>query len=116
VFASVNAELKLAAGAAIPPGIEFAEKIAPKENQSIPQRFGWFSEDRNDTKGPQALATANSRCANQAGMRLYNERLLLSLARRFGQLSKVEVQDLSAHSTSAILKINPSRASCPPRR
>ena len=29
--------------------------------------------------------------ADQAGVRLYNERLILSLARRFGPLSKIEV-------------------------
>jgi len=44
--------------------------------------------------------------ANQAGVRLYNERLLLSLVRRFGPLSKVEVArltGLSVQSTSAIM-------------
>ena len=44
--------------------------------------------------------------ANQAGVRLYNERLLLSLVRRFGPLSKIEVAKLtglSVQSTSAIM-------------
>ena len=44
--------------------------------------------------------------ANQAGVRLYNERLLLSLVRRFGPLSKVEVArltGLSVQATSAIM-------------
>jgi predicted NBD/HSP70 family sugar kinase len=44
--------------------------------------------------------------ANQTGVRLYNERLLLSLVRRFGQLSKIEVArmtGLSVQSTSAIM-------------
>src|SRR5271166_5685548 len=44
--------------------------------------------------------------ANQAGVRLYNERLLLSLVRRFGPLSKIEVArltGLSVQSTSAIM-------------
>ena len=39
-------------------------------------------------------------------MRLYNERLLLSLVRRFGPLSKIEVArltGLSVQSTSAIM-------------
>jgi predicted NBD/HSP70 family sugar kinase len=44
--------------------------------------------------------------ADQTGVRLYNERLLLSLVRRFGQLSKTEVArmtGLSVQSTSAML-------------
>lgn len=44
--------------------------------------------------------------ADQSGVRLYNERLLLSLVRRFGPLSKIEVArmtGLSVQSTSAIL-------------
>jgi predicted NBD/HSP70 family sugar kinase len=44
--------------------------------------------------------------ADQAGVRLYNERLVLSLARRFGRLSKIEVArmtGLSVQSTSAIM-------------
>jgi hypothetical protein len=49
---------------------------------------------------------ANASGANQAGVRLYNERLLLSLVRRFGPLSKIEVArltGLSVQSTSAIM-------------
>ena len=44
--------------------------------------------------------------ADQAGVRAYNERLLLSLVRRFGPLSKIEVArltGLSVQSTSAIM-------------
>ena len=44
--------------------------------------------------------------ADQSGLRLYNERLILSLVRRFGQLSKIEVArvtGLSVQSTSAIM-------------
>ncbi len=44
--------------------------------------------------------------ADQAGVRLYNERLLLSLVRRFGPLSKIEVArltGLSVQSSSAIM-------------
>jgi predicted NBD/HSP70 family sugar kinase len=44
--------------------------------------------------------------ADQTGVRLYNERLLLSLVRRYGQLSKIEVArltGLSVQSTSAIV-------------
>ena len=49
---------------------------------------------------------ANVSGADQAGVRLYNERLLLSLVRRFGPLSKIEVArltGLSVQSTSAIM-------------
>lgn len=44
--------------------------------------------------------------ANQSGVRQYNERLILSLVRRFGRLSKVEVArltGLSVQSTTAIM-------------
>jgi predicted NBD/HSP70 family sugar kinase len=52
------------------------------------------------------VSPLNSGGANQAGVRLYNERLLLSLVRRFGPLSKIEVArltGLSVQSTSAIM-------------
>ena len=52
------------------------------------------------------LFPLNAGGANQAGVRLYNERLLLSLVRRFGPLSKIEVArltGLSVQSTSAIM-------------
>jgi predicted NBD/HSP70 family sugar kinase len=51
-------------------------------------------------------AATNIGGANQAGVRLYNERLLLSLVRGFGPLSKIEVArltGLSVQSTSAIM-------------
>ena len=44
--------------------------------------------------------------ADQSGVRVYNERLALSLVRRFGQLSKIEVArmtGLSVQSTSTIM-------------
>jgi predicted NBD/HSP70 family sugar kinase len=53
-----------------------------------------------------AVDATNTGGANQAGVRLYNERLLLSLVRRFGPLSKIEVArltGLSVQSTSAIM-------------
>lgn len=53
-----------------------------------------------------AAAATNIGGANQAGVRLYNERLLLSLVRRFAPLSKIEVArltGLSVQSTSAIM-------------
>ena len=52
------------------------------------------------------VPATNAGGANQAGVRLYNERLLLSLVRRFGPLSKIEVArltGLSVQSTSAIM-------------
>ena len=51
---------------------------------------------------PQAMSAARIR----RGFALYNERLLLSLVRRFGPLSKIEVArltGLSVQSTSAIM-------------
>jgi predicted NBD/HSP70 family sugar kinase len=53
-----------------------------------------------------AVSSKNTGGANQAGVRLYNERLLLSLVRRFGPLSKIEVArltGLSVQSTSATM-------------
>ena len=53
-----------------------------------------------------APSPANAGGADQIGVRLYNERLILSLARRFGQLSKIEVArmtGLSVQSTSTIM-------------
>jgi predicted NBD/HSP70 family sugar kinase len=52
----------------------------------------------------ETLAVASG--ADQAGVRAYNERLILSLVRRYRQLSKVEVArvtGLSVQSTSAIM-------------
>ena len=52
------------------------------------------------------VSPMNAGGANQAGVRLYNERLLLSLVRRFGPVSKIEVArltGLSVQSTSAIM-------------
>lgn len=53
-------------------------------------------------RGPAPVASG----ADQAGVRAYNERLLLSLVRRYGPLSKIEVArltGLSVQSTSAIM-------------
>jgi predicted NBD/HSP70 family sugar kinase len=52
------------------------------------------------------VSPLNAGGANQAGVRLYNERLLLSLVRRFGPVSKIELArltGLSVQSTSAIM-------------
>src|SRR5271165_5794612 len=65
------------------------EGIGESESASIPQSYGGYASG-----------------ADQAGVRLYNERLLLSLVRRFGALSKIEVArltGLSVQSTSAIM-------------
>src|SRR5271170_4598174 len=56
----------------------------------------------NAASAPLSMASG----ADQTGVRLYNERLILSLARRFGRLSKIEVArmtGLSVQSTSAIM-------------
>jgi predicted NBD/HSP70 family sugar kinase/predicted transcriptional regulator len=62
---------------------------------------------RDAQSWPSATSSAgNASGADQAGVRLYNERLLLSLVRRFGPLSKIEVArltGLSVQSTSAIM-------------
>ena len=61
------------------------------------------SSDMALASSPAATKTGG---ANQAGVRLYNERLLLSLVRRFGPLSKIEVArltGLSVQSTSATM-------------
>ena len=53
--------------------------------------------------GPPSLPLSG---ADQYGVRVYNERLVLSLVRRFGQLSKIEVArmtGLSVQSTSTIM-------------
>src|SRR5271170_8274992 len=58
------------------------------------------------TSSSLVLTATNTGGANQAGVRLYNERLLLSLVRRFGPLSKIEVArltGLSVQSTSGIM-------------
>ncbi len=55
---------------------------------------------------PRPTSNANASGADQAGVHLYNERLLLSLVRRSGPLSKIEVArltGLSVQSTSAIM-------------
>jgi predicted NBD/HSP70 family sugar kinase len=59
-----------------------------------------------DVRRLVATSATNGSGADQAGVRLYNERLLLSLVRRFGPLSKIEVArltGLSVQSTSAIM-------------
>src|SRR5580658_5259988 len=66
-----------------------------------------FEGARDAQSWPSATSSAgNASGADQAGVRLYNERLLLSLVRRFGPLSKIEVArltGLSVQSTSAIM-------------
>jgi predicted NBD/HSP70 family sugar kinase len=55
---------------------------------------------------PAAAAPTIASGADQAGVRLYNERLILSLVRRYRQLSKVEVArltGLSVQTASAIM-------------
>jgi predicted NBD/HSP70 family sugar kinase len=80
-----------------------------KEGHSDPRASamrGFESRDVALGSAPIEVFPANTGGANQAGVRLYNERLLLSLVRRFGPLSKIEVArltGLSVQSTSAIM-------------
>jgi predicted NBD/HSP70 family sugar kinase len=70
-----------------------------------PHASGW-PEGAEVALALPPVAAPNVGGANQAGVRLYNERLLLSLVRRFGPLSKIEVArltGLSVQSTSAIM-------------
>lgn len=65
-------------------------------------------EGRGETQPSQSPAPFGGIAggADQAGVRVYNERLLLTLVRRFGPLSKIEVArltGLSVQSTSAIM-------------
>ena len=60
-----------------------------------------------DGGGKRGAADGNSRGTNQAGVRLYNERLILSLVRRHHALSKVDIArltGLSAQTTTVIVK------------
>src|SRR4030088_3672293 len=52
-----------------------------------------------DADGPGGTALARSRGTNQTGVRLYNERLILSLIRRHRGLAKVEIARLTGLST-----------------
>ena len=63
-------------------------------------------EAAESNAAPSLDASAIASGADQTGVRLYNERLMLSLVRRFGRLSKVEVArmtGLSVQSASAIM-------------
>src|SRR5271166_6195384 len=63
------------------------------------------ASDAAGAQVPSSLADISSG-ADQAGVRLYNERLILTLVRRFGPMSKIEVArltGLSVQSTSAIM-------------
>jgi predicted NBD/HSP70 family sugar kinase len=76
-----------------------------KEAQAIPRAQQSRGQDEKAPPSP-TLFPGNVGGANQAGVRLYNERLLLSLVRRLGPLSKIEVArltGLSVQSTSAIM-------------
>jgi predicted NBD/HSP70 family sugar kinase len=60
----------------------------------------------DESAPPPPLSSPVASGADQTGVRLYNERLILSLVRRFQQLSKIEVArmtGLSVQSTSAIM-------------
>ncbi len=80
-----------------------------KEGKGDPRAYATSGPEAGDVALASPLVVVspmNAGGANQAGVRLYNERLLLSLVRRFGPLSKIEVArltGLSVQSTSAIM-------------
>jgi predicted NBD/HSP70 family sugar kinase len=80
-----------------------------KEAHGDPRAYALRGVEGGDVALALPLVTVsptNTGGANQAGVRLYNERLLLSLVRRFGPLSKIEVArltGLSVQSTSATM-------------
>ncbi len=76
------------------------------EGSRVQSRRGLEDIREPQSSPPAPNAAGNASGADQAGVRLYNERLLLSLVRRFGPLSKIEVArltGLSVQSTSAIM-------------
>jgi predicted NBD/HSP70 family sugar kinase len=76
---------------------------APNGSRGHPRRV---SDGVRESSPLAPNSAGNASGADQAGVRLYNERLLLSLVRRFGPLSKIEVArltGLSVQSTSAIM-------------
>ena len=77
-----------------------------KEAHGDSSAYAATEVESGDVALASPLAATKTGGANQAGVRLYNERLLLSLARRFGPLSKIEVArltGLSVQSTSATM-------------
>ncbi|HME84621.1 MAG TPA: ROK family transcriptional regulator [Roseiarcus sp.] len=76
----------------------------PGSRADVGRTFESVREAHSSPSAPSSGGNASG--ADQAGVRLYNERLLLSLVRRFGPLSKIEVArltGLSVQSTSAIM-------------
>jgi predicted NBD/HSP70 family sugar kinase len=80
-----------------------------KEAYGDPRAYAVSGRREDDMALASPLAVVSPMSAggaDQTGVRLYNERLLLSLVRRFGPLSKIEVArltGLSVQSTSAIM-------------
>ena len=71
-----------------------------------PQRDGRALPEQGPGDPPAPRASQGSRGSNQAGVRLYNERLILSLIRRHASLPKVEIArltGLSAQATTVIV-------------
>ncbi len=66
-----------------------------------------LNEFRNAPRGEIALTGRAARGSNQGGMRAYNERLVLSLVRENGPMSKAEISritGLSAQTVSVIMR------------
>src|SRR5271154_7529570 len=81
-------------------------RAGPPARSRFAPRDGRSRTRMPETVEPQTASGTMASGADQTGVRLYNERLILSLARRFGRLSKIEVArmtGLSVQSTSAIM-------------
>jgi len=81
------------------------QKKMPKERNST-QSAAEGHPEKLAPNVADALEGETSRGTNQTGVRLYNERLILSLIRRRGSLSKIEISNstgLSAQTVSGIV-------------
>jgi predicted NBD/HSP70 family sugar kinase len=81
---------RLAVGPTAPRSGRFALPERQRSKIAMPSA----EENRSESQSPPAIASG----VDQAGVRLYNERLILSLVRRYRQLSKIEVARLTGLS------------------
>ena len=61
-----------------------------------------MTEERHHRSTRRAARRASNRGTNQIGVRLYNERLVLSLIRRHGELPKADIARLTGLSPQTI--------------
>ena len=78
-----------------------------KQRESLDPRRRRGDERRGDQEPAASSLDAGLPLsgADQSGVRVYNERLVLSLVRRFGQLSKIEVARMTGLSVQSISTI-----------